>query len=314
MNELVPMRPAGADVEAYRASTEAANLCKEIVVATSSNIQGRKYVSVEGWQAIARAHGCAAGARDVERVDGGVRAVGEIRDILTGQLIATAEGFVGEDEPTWYGGPSRGKTLPKRADYAIRAMAQTRAMSRACRSAFAHVVVMMNAGLATTPAEEVPQEGFDRETGEIIEAAPVREKVAGIHKIKERLRGLLSAGGGAESLDAFNQLVTAHKEDLQTIRDAHHEWWTGDGEDFEGFRSFIKRRREELTPQEHSLEYQMLVSCVEECTSSNELQAFLTKHGDAVGMLDGEDGRSFETLYDAKAEALKLLDQATAGA
>lgn len=95
MNELVPLKPAGADVEAYRASTEAAAICKEIVVATSSNIQGRRYVSVEGWQAIARAHGCAAGASHVERVEGGVRAVGEVRDILTGQLVAQAEGFVG---------------------------------------------------------------------------------------------------------------------------------------------------------------------------------------------------------------------------
>jgi hypothetical protein len=66
-------------------STEAARmLCKEIVVATSSTIQGKRYVAVEGWQAIARAHGCAAGATDVERVEGGVRATGEVRDILTG--------------------------------------------------------------------------------------------------------------------------------------------------------------------------------------------------------------------------------------
>jgi hypothetical protein len=156
-----------SNVEAYRASTNAAEICKDIVVATATNIQGRKYVAVEGWQAIAVAHGCTAGARDVERVEGGVRAIGEVRRMSDGGLIATAEGFVGEDEPTWYGGPSRGKTLPKRPDYAIRAMAQTRAISRACRSAFAHVVVMMNAGLATTPAEEVPSEGFDRDTGEI---------------------------------------------------------------------------------------------------------------------------------------------------
>jgi hypothetical protein len=180
MNELVPVRRSGADVEAYRASTEAADLCKAIVVATSSTIQGKRYVAVEGWQAIARAHGCAAGATDVARVDGGVRATGEVRDILSGQLIATAEGFVGEDEPTWFGGESRGKTLPKRADYAIRAMAQTRAMSRACRSAFAHVVVMMNAGLQTTPAEEVPFEGFSStphnpETGEVIEGEVRRD-------------------------------------------------------------------------------------------------------------------------------------------
>ena len=42
-------------------------------------------------------------------------------------------------------------------------MAQTRAISRACRSAFAHVVVMMNAGLSTTPAEEVPLGGFQND-------------------------------------------------------------------------------------------------------------------------------------------------------
>jgi hypothetical protein len=45
-------------------------------------------------------------------------------------------------------------------------MAQTRAISRACRSAFAHVVVMMDAGLSTTPAEEVPLGGFDDEPRE----------------------------------------------------------------------------------------------------------------------------------------------------
>jgi hypothetical protein len=161
MNALVPT----ANAEIYKASTDAASLCKSIVVETAMTIQGRKYVKVEGWQAIALAHGCTPGSRDVQRVDGGVRAIGEIRRITDGALIAQAEGFVGEDEPTWYGGETRDKwgkvkVLPKRSDYAIRAMAQTRAISRACRSAFAHVVVMMNAGLETTPAEEVPFGGF----------------------------------------------------------------------------------------------------------------------------------------------------------
>src|SRR5438067_3567801 len=144
------------------------------------------------------------------------------------------------------------------------------------------------------------------QTGEIIEGEAVeREKVVGIHKIKERLRGLLTEGGKATDLDAFNALVTAHKDDLQTIKNANHEWWTGDGEDFEGFKSFIKRRREELAPQPETLEYQMLVSCVGECRTAAELQAFLNKHGDAIGELDGEEGRKFEALFDARAEALK---------
>jgi hypothetical protein len=36
-------------------------------------------------------------------------------------------------------------------------MTSTRAIRRVCRSAFAHVVVLMGAGLMTTPAEEVEQ-------------------------------------------------------------------------------------------------------------------------------------------------------------
>lgn len=173
---IVPMHQPSSNIEAYRASTDAAAICKEIVVETAKPIQGRKYVCVEGWQAIAIAHGCAASSRDVEKVEGGIRAVGEVRRMSDGALIAQAEGFVGEDEPTWYGGETisygKPKVLPKRSDYAIRAMAQTRAISRACRSAFAHVVVMMNAGLATTPAEEVPDGGFDNERDV---PAPVRQ-------------------------------------------------------------------------------------------------------------------------------------------
>jgi hypothetical protein len=132
-------------VDTYRMSTDAAGLCGEIVKATAQKIGGRRYVKVEGWQAIAIAHGCAASARGVEVVEGGIRAIGEVRRMDTGAVIAEAEGFVGDDEKTWASRPM----------YARRAMAQTRAVSRACRSAFAHVVVMIDASLSTTPAEEM---------------------------------------------------------------------------------------------------------------------------------------------------------------
>lgn len=123
----------------------AAAACKAIVLQTAVTIQNRKYVKVEGWQAIAIAHGCVASARDVEEIATGWRAIGEVRRMDNGVVIAAAEGFVGKDEPTW----------SKRAEFACRAMAQTRAISRACRSAFAHVVCLLNAGLETTPAEEM---------------------------------------------------------------------------------------------------------------------------------------------------------------
>lgn len=147
----------------YRRATEAAALCKEIVNKTVLTIAKRQYVRVEGWQAIATAHGCVGSARDVERVDGGVRAIGEVRRMSDGAVIATAEGFVGDDESTW----------SSRQEYAKRAMAQTRAISRACRSAFAHVVVMINEKLETTPAEEAEgAPGLD----------PIRDPSAKPHK------------------------------------------------------------------------------------------------------------------------------------
>lgn len=146
--ELATREQGGAMT--FRQATDAASLCKAIVTETAVKIGGRRYVRVEGWQAIAVAHGCVASAGGVERIQGGVRAIGEVKRASDGMVLSSAEGFVGDDEATW----------GKREEYAKRAMAQTRAISRACRSAFAHVVVLMNAGLETTPAEEVPSGGF----------------------------------------------------------------------------------------------------------------------------------------------------------
>jgi hypothetical protein len=313
MNQLVTIEQPSADVRAYRASTEAADICKDIVIACSSQIQGRRFVSVEGWQAIAVAHGCVLSARDVEKIDGGVRAIGEVRRMIDGQLISTGEGFVGEDEPTWFGGQTRNKTLPKRNDYAIRAMAQTRAMSRAGRTAFAHVVVMMKAGLATTPAEEVPFEGFDRETGEVADDANGHRDPAipGITKIRNNLNKLRRDGGKATTLDAFNELVHGCKDDLQKVKDASHTLWTGMGEDFDGFKVWIKRRREELTA---TLSFQFLASLVEASKSVADLQSLMDEHEAAIADLDGEEARRFEELYNAKEAAFATPTPMIAGA
>lgn len=132
-------------VDSYRVATNAATLCGEIVKATATKIQGKKYVCVEGWHAIAAAHGCLVSIAKVEKVDGGIMAVAELRRHSDGLVLATAEGFVGDDERMWASRPM----------YARRAMAQTRASSRVCRSAFAHVVVLIDKDLGTTPAEEM---------------------------------------------------------------------------------------------------------------------------------------------------------------
>ncbi len=154
--------PKETAVELHRHATDVAAVCKEIVTRTAVGIQGRKFVKCEGWMSIANAYGLVASARDVEAVVGGIRAIGELRRMSDGAVVATAEGFIGEDEVVWYGGvDEKGKTHTKRPEYARRAMVQTRAISRACRSALAFVVVLMDAGLSTTPAEEVPDGGFN---------------------------------------------------------------------------------------------------------------------------------------------------------
>lgn len=143
-------------------STDVAGACKEIVSRTSIKIQNKKYVPVEGWMAIATAHGCNLSATDVKQVDGGISARGLVRRISDGIILGEAEGFVGDDEKTWSNRPL----------FARRAMAQTRAMSRAARSVFAHVVVLMDAGLETTPAEEM---GHEIEVKSV--STPQREKI-----------------------------------------------------------------------------------------------------------------------------------------
>lgn len=132
------------------AAKDAAKVCREIVKACAVSIGGRRYVPIEGWQSIAAAFGCVLSAGSVEAVEGGIRATGRVVRVADGATLAEAEGFVGTDEKAWAARPA----------YASRAMSQTRAMSRAARSAFAFVVTLIDRNLSATPAEEVPEGGF----------------------------------------------------------------------------------------------------------------------------------------------------------
>ncbi len=214
--------------ELLRVATDVAHVCKEIVTTTAVNIQDRNYVKVEGWMAIATAHGCAAGATDVKQDEKGTSAVGEVRRMSDGVLLCRAEGFVGADEPTWYGGVMQtrngDKTMPKRPDYAIRAMAQTRAISRACRSAFAHVVVMMNAGLSTTPAEEVPHGGFDNERPESPPAKPAASTAKTV-EVPRDPDGAYQLPDGMKWQDVVVHWGKNRGVKLGTLEDSDIEWY-----------------------------------------------------------------------------------------
>jgi len=191
-----------------------ADMCREIVNAAVATIQGKRYPQVEAWQAIAIAHGCALSAKDIEKTDSGYRATGEVRRIEDGILIASAEGFVGNDENRWRSKP----------EHAKRAMAQTRAMSRAGRSAFAHVILLIDKNIKTTPAEEMdftrppepdqPPTVIDADTGEARDTLfpePPPEP---------------STPQGA-CVKAFAQLVPAvSREDLESYAGLQRDGWS----------------------------------------------------------------------------------------
>ena len=137
-------------------SNEVADVCRTIISKAYTVIQKKKYVRVEGWEAIAAAHECHVSAHSAKReYDNkgeliGYTAIASVRNKF-GQEIGTGDGFVGFDETDRKGV----NTWKLRDEYAGRAMAQTRAISRACRAIFAHVLVLLDDGYSTTPAEEV---------------------------------------------------------------------------------------------------------------------------------------------------------------
>jgi hypothetical protein len=122
--------------------------CRQIVLSTTMDLRGKKYIRAEGWQALAAANGLSPRISMVEEMtNGDIRAVCDLIRLSDGETVASSEGFVGTDEPMWQNRPR----------YARRGMAQTRATSRACRSALAWIVPLLDADLSTTPAEEMEE-------------------------------------------------------------------------------------------------------------------------------------------------------------
>ncbi len=152
-----------------RAATDCAGACAEIIKRTKIRIRGKDYIPVEGWQSLARANGCIPSVASVRREDDGYVAVAEVRRITDGTVLSSAEGFVGDDEDYW-------KDQPR---FARRAMAQTRAISRVCASAFRFIVVLIDRGLETTPAEEIDGVVLGPHKARISDAAPAATTSSG---------------------------------------------------------------------------------------------------------------------------------------
>jgi len=134
---------------------ERAKALKEMVKQTRSSkmIGNKEHLQIEAWATIGSFYGCAAGADASEpfEIDGvrGARAHARVVHKETGKVISEAISYCMRDEDNWAHKPF----------FQLSSMAQTRACSKALANAFRWVVVM--AGYATTPAEEMTGNEYD---------------------------------------------------------------------------------------------------------------------------------------------------------
>lgn len=113
----------------------------------AKNIGGREYILVEGWTTLAAMVGLSASTEWSRPVGEGDTAGWEAAVVVTNSLgvqISRAEAQCLRAEHNW----------KSRDDFALRSMAQTRAMGKALRMPLGFIAVL--AGYEATPAEEMP--------------------------------------------------------------------------------------------------------------------------------------------------------------
>ena len=146
-----PARPMGSDEyrDTVKEAGEKAQVLAEVVESCNlyATISGRKYLTVEAWQTIGVGYGITARIEWTRELDGGGWEARAVAVDASNVERSAAECEAGRpDDNPWDSRPA----------YQQRSMAQTRAISKALRSCLSWVVVL--AGYAPTPAEEMPRE------------------------------------------------------------------------------------------------------------------------------------------------------------
>ena len=146
-----PARPMGSDEyrDTVKEAGEKAQVLAEVVESCNlyATISGRKYLTVEAWQTIGVGYGITARIDWTRELEGGGWEARAVAVDASNVERSAAECEAGRpDDTPWDSRPA----------YQQRSMAQTRAISKALRSCLSWVVVL--AGYAPTPAEEMPRE------------------------------------------------------------------------------------------------------------------------------------------------------------
>jgi hypothetical protein len=205
-------------------SKDLAKLIKE--KGLSSNIQGKQFVNVEGWQFAGASLGLMpiiTETTDLTRrgtepgqVEIKYMAKCEVRNINTGQLVATGVAICSNFEHS-----------KKRFDeYAILSMAQTRAIGKAYRNLLAWL--MKAAGFEATPAEEMdfavetpkkPSQTVQEVVAEIVEEEEIdidaiKMEIANCTKVKQLTDLYFGYKQLFDSNETLKKLLSMKKENL----------------------------------------------------------------------------------------------------
>jgi hypothetical protein len=206
-------------------SNELAKLIKERGLTT--NIKGKQYVNVEGWQFSGSALGLMPIITEVTdltrrgeqpgQVEFKYLAKCEVRKITTGEVVSTGIAICSSFE----------KTKSAFDEYAILSMAQTRAIGKAYRNLLAWL--MKAAGFEATPAEEMdfavetpkkPAETVREMIVEIIEAEEevdidsIKMQIAKCTKVKQLTDLYFGYKQLFDSNEMLKKLLSMKKENL----------------------------------------------------------------------------------------------------
>lgn len=179
------VRKAGEVAEALTGVLEAGGMV--------SSIKGKKHVNIEGWQTLGTMLGVVPVVVWTREVEGGWEARAEARRAKDGAVVGAADAMCVSAEGGNWG--------PKQTSNGRRAMAQTRAMSRALRGPLGFVVHM--AGYSAAAAEEIPAEQPEAAS------LPVWALPASDGRQEEWAQALAPLIGPAEAVRLMQQLVEA---------------------------------------------------------------------------------------------------------
>lgn len=152
-------------------ATQVANRLADIVEKSKlySMIKDKKYVRAEGWTTMAAMLGVFPSVEYCRRIEREGEIAYEAKVLLThlsGKNVGAGEAICSSAERSWGG----------RDEYAVKSMAQTRALGKACRISFSWIMAL--AGYETCPAEEMVNDIPQKQVVMPKEKLPLAEKVA----------------------------------------------------------------------------------------------------------------------------------------